>query len=787
MAATKEKSTKPGYTSESYASKFAPDRSIYQDDSRIFHRYGYAYETASKLVSVSAGERKFSAVTVSRSGRRASLALIPYAPGILRLKMYTGKTAFDDASPMLSSGPVPSVRFKTKAVDGGVVLSFGGYTIQVRKDPFAFRITDTSGAVLFMLETERLAGQHTAAPLGYRTAGNTQEPYFSFRIRNDERFFGLGEKWNKVEKSSTRATIWASDTCGSNTTDMSYKSLPLLFSSFGWGAMLHSSFRSKWEVGTFSYTAGSALTEDPKLDLFIFLSPTLKGLIERYTWLTGRPAMPPRWAMGLWMSRCMYQNRGETDEVVTRLRKEKIPCDVIHLDPKWMKVHWYYKIGVDACDFDRNDEGFPDLPGLFKEYREKGFATDLWINPYIPEGTPVYDVAKRKGYLLKSTKGGIARLEHGNPVGMIDFTNPQARAWWKGFLVQLARDGAMSFKPDYGDRVPEDALFHNGRTGKELHNLYLHFFSETAFEAIKEVYGEGITFRRAGYIGTQRYPGTWAGDTQVTWEGLKGCFRGGLNAGLSGEAFWTADIGGFTGVKPSEELYCRWSQFGLLSPLSRYHGNKPREPWHYGDTAMKVVKKYARLRYSLMPYLFAIARESCDSGVPMMRHTCLEFPRDPGAENIDDQYLLGPDLLVAPVFNPGQTSRSAYLPSGTWYAFEDPLTAIPGGRYITAKAPIGSVPLFVRGGAVIPRYREALQHLKGALPRELHLDIYPGDSRRSLVVDEGKRKVKINYVCKNGKAILICSGKSVVITTTCVGWKPDRFLLNAKARKEIEL
>ncbi|MBD3242435.1 MAG: alpha-xylosidase, partial [Chitinivibrionales bacterium] len=626
------------YGSDSYASTYRPDKSIHQDDTRIFHRCGYVYDSIDSVRRAECVGGRLELELQLTSGRPAYLSIAGVDEHTLRIRMHAGKVRFDETSLMVPKLPARPPRGRLKRSSGEFRFSVAHRVVVIGRQPFSLRIEGEDGKVILELETERIAGKQITAPLGLRSAQGQDEPFMSWKLGVDERYFGLGEKFNKVEKTSTRATIWSSDTCGSNTCDLSYKSIPVLFSTAGWGLMLHSSYRSFWEIGSFSYTAGSVLTEDPKLDAFLFFGSSLKELIERYTGLTGRPTMPPKWALGVWMSRCQYENRQQVDEVVARLRQERIPCDVVHLDPLWMKTHYYYKIGVDACDFVRNDEGFPDLPALFAEYRKRGFSTCLWINPYIPEGTPIYREAEEKGFLLRSEQGGLARLEHGNPVGMVDFSNPQAMEWWKDHLRELARDGASVFKPDYGDRVPEDALFHDGRRGREMHNLYLYFFTRAPYEVIREVHGEGIVWRRAGYIGSQRYPGTWAGDTQVSWKGMRGCFRGGLSAGLSGEAFWSHDIGGFTGPPPSEELYCRWAQFGLLSPLSRFHGTTPREPWHYGETAMKVVRHYARLRYSLIPYLLVCAEQSCETGIPIMRHMALEFPGEPNIDTIDDQY-----------------------------------------------------------------------------------------------------------------------------------------------------
>lgn len=768
------------YGTESYASSYRPDKSIYQDDGRLFHRGGYAYDPVDEVRGAACIAGRLELELVLQSGTPATLRLEPVSKGIVRLKFSEGAAQFDATSLMVPALPKRPPKGRLRQTKSSIRFTVGDHVFTIGRSPFTFAVDRTDGTRVLELERERIAGKCITPPLGMRRAGDGSEPFLSWTMGLRDRYFGLGEKFNAVEKTGTRATIWASDTCGSNTNDLSYKSVPVLFSSAGWGLMVHSGFRSFWEVGTFSYTAGSVLTEAPMLDTFLFLGQTVKDLIGLYTGLTGRPSMPPRWAFGIWMSRCMYEKRAEVDEVIDRLRAERIPCDVVHLDPKWMQTHWYYKIGVDACDFVRNDEGFPDQPSMFQAFRDKGFATCLWINPYIPENTPIYDEARSSGYLLKSARGGLARLEHGNPVGMVDFTNPDALEWWKDHLRALARDGAAVFKPDYGDRVPEDAVFHNGRSGREMHNLYLYLFTRAPYEVIEEVHGTGVVWRRAGYIGSQRFPGTWAGDTQVSWKGMRGCFRGGLSAGMTGEGFWSHDIGGFTGPPPSEELYCRWVQFGLLSPLSRFHGTTPREPWHYGDTALSVTRYYARLRYSLIPYLLSAAGECCRTGLPIMRHLALAYPDEPNVHTIDDQYLLGDSLLVAPVLGEGLRSRPVYFPGGTWYAFDRPSVSVEGPGYHTIKAPLSRVPLFVREGAVVPRYIHRPQHLKGGPPTKIGVDVYPGNGQSEAVwVDEGQEcRVEAR---QNAKDIVVrVSPVPMQVSITLLGLDSGRATVNGR-------
>jgi len=709
--------TKRTYDADSYA-KVLPDRSVHQSSDRIFHHPAFGYDEAVTIEEASLDGSTLLARVALHSGVCADLRIHFVDTSVLRIQFSHPNAAsrFEEHSDMLVpfQGDAPALTLSES--DACYQLNFGSQTLRLGKKPASLEIVETAtGRSVFATEDYPLAGKPLVGTLGFRSpiqateeaAGAAPTPYFSWKVRNDERFFGLGEKWNKVEKSSTRATVWASDTCGSNSNDLAYKSIPYLLSSRGWGMFLHSSFRSLWEVGSFSYVSGSCATEDDKLDLFLFFGEPFKGLIERYTALTGRPQPLPDWALGLWMSRCQYENQTEAEEAMDGLREHGIPADVIHLDPLWMQTHYYFKIGVDACDFVKNDTAFPDLPQLWKKWRSNGFKTCLWVNPYIPEGTEIYAYAEAQGYLLKSTRGGLARLSHGEPVGMVDFSNPDARDWWKGKLKEVLSEGAAVLKPDYGDRVPEDALFHSGKTGKELHNMFLFWFTETCYQAAQEVHGYGMVWRRAGYIGSQRYPGTWAGDTRSTWEEMLACLRGGLSAGFNGDAFWGGDMGGFTGPAPSPELYIRWAQWGLLSPLARFHGaNSPREPWHFGTEAVDVVRAYARLRYRLMPYLKQCADAAYRTGTPLLRHLALEYPLDPVATFIDDQFLLGPDLLVAPVFEPDATQRAVYLPEGTWDLVDATLETIEpnlaGSRYHTVPAPLHRIPLFKRSDAVIP-------------------------------------------------------------------------------------
>ncbi|MGD2173825.1 MAG: glycoside hydrolase family 31 protein [Candidatus Brocadiaceae bacterium] len=709
--------------------------SLLPDDRRIFHRPEFDYEGASEALEGRFEDDVMTATLKLGSRRRMKLSLEVVAEGVFRLRAWRGKARFRETSPMLVAPELPPRKAGFRERKDGFVLTAGRHGVLVAKEPFGVQLLDEKGVTLWRLENQDMV----VSPLGYRISEREESPFLSWRIENGEHLFGMGEKWNKVEKTGTRATIWTADTCGTNTTDLSYKAVPVLFSTRGWGMMLHSSYRNYWEIGSVSYTAGSFLTEEECIDLFLFAAPTLKALLESYTALTGRPTVPPKWALGVWLSRCQYESRREAESAARGMRERRIPCDVVHLDPKWMKTHYYPIIGVDACDFDWNEEDFPRPEEMFDSFAEDHLNVCLWINPYLPEGTELYAEAEQKGYLVKTPSGEPARNEYDQPVGITDFTNPEAKEWWKDHLKSLLRRGASVFKPDYGERVPIDCVFHNGKTGAEMHNLYLFLYNQAVFEATVEESGEPIIWGRSGYIGSQRYAGTWAGDTQVSWRAMKCCLRGGLSAGLTGFSFWSHDIGGFTGPKPSPELYIRWAQWGLLSPLSRFHGTTPREPWEYGESAVRVVRRYARLRYALIPYLLAIGEESARTGVPMMRHMALEFPEEPNAHTLDDQYMLGPSLLVAPALREGVRSRPVYLPEGTWTDFYRPEQTWNGPRFVRVRAPLTRMPVLVREGAVIPKLTGDPQHLKAGPAERLAVDVYPGGAQGITYRDGGMR------------------------------------------------
>lgn len=716
---------------------------------QIFHVPGCTYAYARQIVQVGANAERVSLQLILSDGSTATLDLLPRSPGIIRLSMTPGENTSCPGTEALLELPQPvgKTRFTGfEETPHSFEIQFEEYHLELRKSPFDLIIHRRGHPTVFQLAHEILDHIPVCPGLGWRSGGNRHGGAFlSWHLPSTIETFGLGEKWQSVEKSRSQTTIFASDTRGCASTDLAYKGLPLVYTTAGWGLIAASTTPSHWEIGHYSRNCGSLLVEENAPAFYLVLGDDLKDVFQKGSEILGKPSLPPHWALGTWVSRCMYANSSEATKAIEGFRENGLPADVISLDPAWMRHLYQPTIGIDACDFARHDLAFPGLPQIMKNWLAEGFATCLWVNPYIPEKSNLFQEAKRLNFLVLNDKGAHARVDGRFPAGLLDFTNPEATQWWKKHLQELLADGAAVFKADYGEGVPHDARFHNGHCGQHMHNLYPHLFAKACFEARQEMTGSGFVWRRSGYLGSSRFPGTWGGDTPATWEGFAACLRGALSASISGEAFWACDIGGFDGPSPDAELYIRWAQFGAFCGLTRFHGTTPREPWHFGTRALEIVRKHLEARYRLMPYLLACANEAANSGLPLMRPMRLEFPAEPGVQHCEDQFMLGPDLLIAPILHPGAVSRTIHFPEGRWWRLDHNAPTINGGGFRTVQAPIETIPVFVREGAVIPRYEKAPPHLKGPSPRALTIDIYPGESEHSLDIPEKDFTVQLLY------------------------------------------
>ncbi|MGG5372073.1 TIM-barrel domain-containing protein [Enterococcus sp. AZ196] len=737
----------------------------YQNSDRIFYKEGYYYDYVVGVKSIKQQEDGSLLLELELlSGELTMLTLHIYGDQIVHFEFKNQMGAFEMPSDVyLMQEKLQTVVVDIQESDTECNIYYQDLTIQLLKEPFQL-VVKQGDQVKFLTSTKKVSRQFITPGLGQRVSPDgKREGFLSWSITNGEAFYGLGEKFGSIEKSQSRVTEYAMDACGTNTTDLSYKDYPILLSTKGYGLLFDTARRNHWDVGDFCYVSASYLVESAVLRGYLFLGEDVKRLISQCAEITGKPELPAPWTLGVWYSRCAYMNKEEVEDVHHRLKKLSIPFDVLHLDVHWGKNYWYDKYWVDCCDFEWGTEKFPEPQKYLAELWEQGTATSVWLNPYLPPGTAVYQEALEKGYLVRTIDGGTAHIKRRqvSDIGLPDLSNPAAYDWWKEQVKAILKLGIRVVKPDYTDRIPEDALFYNGYTGIDMHNMYIYLYIKACYEATQEVHGTSLVWKRPGFLGTGRFTGTWSGDVESTFEGLRMTLRGGLSVGFSGETLWSSDIAGFKGEKPSAELYIRWSQVGLLCSLARYHGTTVREPWFYGNKAVEVVKKYSELRYRWVPYLLELTQSASETGIPVMRHLAIEYPKDPIAQKIEDQFLLGDSILVIPVLEEGQTERTFYLPAGRWYDWHNQ-EWLTGNQVVTQKVTLDDIPLFVREGSVLPEFKRIPQHLKKFDHDEIQLVCYgtPQDKEGSLIDSE---RMIVNYKFIDG--VLLSEKKDLIVSS----------------------
>lgn len=546
--------------------------------------------------------------------------------------------------------------------------------------------------------------RYDALPLAYcETEGKVDRATLSFECKHDECFAGTGERFTKMDLSGHTFYLKNQDGQGVNNR-RAYKNIPFYLSSRLYGVFYHTSRYCKLSLADHSTRSVQFLNEAPEVDAYLIGGSSPERILYNYRTLTGFPSLPPLWSFGIWMSRMTYFSADEVQEICDRLRREKYPCDVIHLDTGWFRTDW-------LCEWKFNPERFPDPVGFLKGLKEDGYRVSLWQLPYVAEGAEQITEAKEKRYIAPLTKeqeraegSNFSTLDY---AGTIDFTYPAATAWYKGLLKELLDMGVVCIKTDFGENIHMDADYY-AMTPEELNNLYALLYQKAAYEITKEVTGDGIVWARSAWAGCQRYPLHWGGDSASTWDGMAGSVKGGLHFGLSGFGFWSHDVPGFHSLPNfmnsplDEKVYMRWTQFGVFTSHMRYHGSFKREPWHYPAIA-PLVKRWWKLRYRLMPYIVEEARRSTETGYPMVRALLMHHPDDRQAWHIDDEYYFGSEFLVAPVMN-SKDKRDLYLPEGRWVDFFTG-ERFEGGRWLKGvECPLERMPLYVKEGAEISLY-----------------------------------------------------------------------------------
>lgn len=550
-------------------------------------------------------------------------------------------------------------------------------------------------SVDFFRGSKRITGSAAKSMAHVTEAGGNTYMREELDLGVGEWVYGLGERFTSFVKNGQVVDIWNKD--GGTSSEQAYKNIPFYLTNKGYGVFVNDPGAVSYEVASEKVKKVQFSVPGESLEYFVIDGPEPKDVLKKYTDLTGKPALPPAWTFGLWLTTSFTTNYDEetVNSFVDGMAERDLPLHVFHFDCFWMKgFHW--------TDFKWDEEVFPDPVGMLKRLKEKGLKICVWINPYIGQRSRLFEEGKQKGYLVKRANGDVWQVNLWQPgMALVDFTNPEACEWFAGYLRELVDMGVDSFKTDFGERIPTDVVYHDGSDPVKMHNYYAYQYNKVVFEVLEEKLGknEAALFARSATVGGQKFPVHWGGDCYADYESMSESLRGGLSLGMSGFGFWSHDIGGFENTAPAH-VFKRWLQFGLLSSHSRLHGSTSyRVPWLYDEEAVDVTRFFTKLKSKLMPYLFDTAVYASEEGVPSMRSMLLEFPNDPASETLDRQYMLGDALLVAPVFSEdGEVSY--YLPEGTWTHLLNGET-VEGGKWRKETYDFMSLPLFVRQNSIL--------------------------------------------------------------------------------------
>jgi alpha-D-xyloside xylohydrolase len=626
-----------------------------------------------------------------------------YAEGVFRLRL--GPQTLPDYGLVLAPAKVIDAVVET---DGRVRVTSGSTTLILEQDPLRAILERAGSAVLGPITDEHFRGW-TRMPAFGRDADRW---IASFGLSSGEPVYGLGEKFSALNRRGQLLHSRVEDALGVNT-GLSYKNAPFCWSPEGWGVFLNTVGCVSHGVGypEWSHRSYIAVVEDEALDAFLLTADSPAGLLSRYTDLTGRAPEVPTWGLGLWVSKAYYKTPEEALEAAAALRQHRIPCDVLTLDGR---AAWEVRT---RFDFRWDESRYPDAKAALAKIRELGLRICVWLYPYVSVHSTRYGELANRGYFLKTRDAeqpyvfdwdvDPATSPFGDvltplpPSSIIDFTNPEAFAFWRDEHKALFDAGVDVIKVDFGEQVPDECVAYNGDTGR--HNVYALLYNRCEYEATAR-YGRGpaMVWGRANWTGAQRYPIQWGGDPQSDWEGMCASIRGGLAWGLTGVPFYATDIGGFYGARqPDGELYLRWLQWSVFSSHMRVHGLGPREPWAFGPRAENIARRWLRFRYRLLPYLKAMCEEASASGLPVMRAMCLAFPEDRLAWPFEEQFMCGDCLLIAPVKRPGG-AVDVYLPWGDdWIDLNNGLRHA-GGALLKQQASLDTLPHFGRVGYQLP-------------------------------------------------------------------------------------
>lgn len=746
---------------------------------------------------------------ITSSGREVNVELKVCTDHIFRIKRYPAEGKQDMESLLEIKRDWDVQDFDVVENSEKITVKTESLRFECIKEPWQYIIYDKHDKAILKehITDVDVHNNYRSLPVGFITeSGKIRRANETFHIYPGECFYGFGEKFTRLNKLGQRLIGWNTNPFGPGTEE-SYKNIPFFMSTRGYGIFVNSTYRITYEMGNRSLMSYTIIVDEPRLDLFFIYGPRLKDVLRRYAKITGFPSLPPLDSFGIWYTPFAWsEDVNHYVELARKFREFDIPID-------------RFSCIVNLTAF----PGRPDLPmkelvertkALSNALSQEGIKIGLYVAPLLNIGTELEKEARENGYCLKKEDGSdyevwlgvkgdsevreteysLAMLERDNawrerhnrivytPCLMPDFTNPETIKWWKNKIIALMQAGCLGIDmSDFGEDVPADAYYYNGRSGEEMHNIYPLLYQKASFEAVEEgTARRGLVNARSGTAGMQRYPICWAGDSNCTWEDMLATIRGGLSIGLSGVAFWSCDIGGYVPLKCelTPELWIRWSQFAMFLSHTRLHGIGPdRVPWNFGEKALNIFRKYARLRYRLLPYIFSCAYKCSQTGLPMMRAMVLEFQDDPNTYDRDDQYMFGDAFLVAPVYTP-DNKRTVYLPGGIWFNYWTG-EQYKGATTLYIEPSLEELPLFIRGDSIIPMGPE-MDYI-GQKPFDpLVLDIWLCETASFTIFDE-EEMVECNAEKRGTRKVLeISNSKKHYIAkfnhTDC----PQKVILNGQ-------